>query len=118
MGWKIYYGDGTTYSSNQGGPDEAPARNVQVIVLSDKYHGWYTQAKSDYYVWDERGEGEMRWWGVDIFGLYDYMIEPGWKRVLYGRTLTSDRFQEIFKMAMQDEEFPKKTAFDPAERRP
>jgi len=117
VNWKIYYGDDSTFSDQDGSPWCAPARNVQVIVMSDKDHGWRTQAGDDYYVWDCR-DGETRWWGLkDRFGLYDYLIEPGYKRVLFGRTITSDRFSVIFKRASNDPDFPKKTAFANKERK-
>ncbi|MHC4752905.1 MAG: hypothetical protein ACYTFW_23920 [Planctomycetota bacterium] len=52
------------------------------------------------------------------FGMYDYLIEPGFKRVLFGRTVTSDQFNEIFKRASNDPDFPEKTAFANKERKP
>ena len=113
MKWKIYYGDGNTYDSQSGFVDKAPARDVQVIILEDKDVGWITQAKTDYYIWNKN-----RWWGVDHFGLYDYLIEPGYKRVLFGRTLSQDEFQAIFKRASDDMQFERKTAFANRERRP
>ena len=118
MNWKIYYGDGSTFSSQDGSPWIVPARDVQVIVMIDKDHGWRTQAGSDYYVWDGR-DGETRWWGLkDDFALYDYLIDPGYKRVLFGRTITSDQFSKIFKQATEDPDFPQKTAFANKERKP
>ena len=117
MKWKIYYGDRSTFSDQDGSPWVAPARDVQVIVISDPNHGWRTQAGFDYYVWDCRA-GETRWWGVDQFGFYDYLIEPGVKRVLFGRTTTSKGFSEIFKLASNDPDFPDKTAFANKERKP
>ena len=117
MNWKIYYGDGTTFSDQDGTPFIAPARDVQVIVMNDKNHAWRTQAGNDYYVWDDRGDG-ARWWGVDQFGMYDYLIDPGYKRVLFGRTVTSNQFDNIFRLASNDPDFPKKTAFANRERKP
>ena len=110
MKYRIYYSDGSTYSDQDGAPEDAPARDVQVIVMEDKYHGWFTQALHDYYVWDDRGQG-LRWWGVDLFGLYDYMIEPGYKRVLFGRTIERREFDEIMKLAHNDDYFPDKTSY-------
>jgi hypothetical protein len=117
MRWQIYYGDDSTFSYKDGSPYDAPARDVQVIVQSDPDHLWYTQTGGDYYGWDDRGDGS-RWWGVDIFGLFDYLIDPGYKRVLFGRTVTSERFSEIFQRAKADPEWGKKAAFARMERRP
>lgn len=117
MNWKIYYSDGSTFSDQDGTPWIAPARDVQVIVIDDRDHGWMTQAGDDYYVWDDRGDG-ARWWGVDNFGMYDYLIDPGYKRVLTGRRIPRDQFNEIFKRASNDPDFPTKTAFANQERQP
>jgi len=115
--WKIYYGDGSTFSSREGTPWRAPGVDVQVIVMNDDNHGWRTQAGDDYYVWDCRG-GETRWWGVDKFGLWEYLfIQTGYKRALAGKTTTSERFSEIFKRASEDPDFPKKTSYASKERK-
>jgi hypothetical protein len=115
--WRIYYGDDSTFSNLEGTIWEVPPRDVQVIIQTDRDHGWASQTGSDYYVWDNRGDGE-RWWGVDIFGLFDYLLEPGPRKVLFGRTVTSERFGEIFRRAKADPGFERKTAFRRQERRP
>ncbi len=117
MEWRIYYGDGSTFDDEDGPPELAPARDVQVIVVHDDDVLWATQTGSDYYVWDDRGSGS-RWWGVDKFGLYDYLIEPGYKIVLFGRTIANEEFAEIFKRAKEDPTWGKKATFKRKERRP
>lgn len=116
LDWKIYYSDGNIFSSTEGTPWVAPPRDVQVIVILDKDHGWRTQAQTDYYVWDNRGGG-YTWWGVDIFGLFDYLLDPGFRRVLFGRTIASDEFDKIYKRASNDVDFPKKTSSNCKERK-
>lgn len=32
-GWKLFYGDGRTFSSNDGTWDEAPDQNVQLVMV-------------------------------------------------------------------------------------
>lgn len=113
--WRIYYGDGTTFSSEDGGPELAPARNVQLIVQGDSEHGWYMQHGTPYYIW--RPEQD-RWVGVNEDGKFDYLIDPGWKRVLYGRTLTTPEFLALYQLADRDPGFPHKTAFRRGERNP
>lgn len=116
--WKIYYGDSSTFSSSDGTPQRAPGLDVQVIVIADKDHGWRTQAKDEYYVWDCRG-GETRWWGVDLFALWEYLFtQSGYKVALAGKRTSSKRFNEIFKLAMDDPDFPKKTSFASTEHQP
>jgi len=117
MKWKIYYGDGSIFSDQDGSPWSAPGFDVQVIVMASKDHGWMTQAGDDYYVWDCRG-GVTRWWGVDKFGLWEYLfVTPGFKCALAGKTTTSERFSEIFKMASNDPSFPPKTTYASKERK-
>ena len=116
MNWRVYYANGNTYSNQDGAPENAPARDVQVIVMKDGDHGWRTQTEHDYYVWDERSNW-LRWWGVDQFGLYDYLIEPGFKKVLFGRTISSQEYNEIIKRANEDKDFPRKTSYANKERK-
>jgi len=116
MFWKIYYSDETTISSKEASPFELDRRSdVQVIVQKSPEHNWITRSGSDYYVWDNR-DGEARWWGVDIFGLHHYLLQPGARCVLFGVTIGNDRFRKIFDRARS--EFGNKEAFMPNERHP
>ena len=101
MKWKIYYGDGSTYTSEYGTPQVAPSRDVQVIVQDHPRVGVELVSSADYYVWMVNDD-YARWWGVDIFGLFDYLVEAGWKRVLFGRTLLQEEYNEIVKEASED----------------
>jgi hypothetical protein len=106
--WKIYYADGTTYNSLDGGPDQAPAIGVQVIIQRDKNHGIKYVSGGDYYLWDDRGEG-AEWWAADEAGLILYIIEPGIKVIKLGTHITPSRFSEIIGAAKSDPDFPPKT---------
>jgi hypothetical protein len=100
---RIYYGDGSEY---EGGSGKPPARDVQIILQYDPERGPYFQSGADYYVW--RGD---HWRGVDIFGLFDYLLDSG--LVLFGRTLKNEEYAEIYQRAKGD-----KTSFLPGERKP
>lgn len=91
--WKIYYGDGSTY---EGKPENAPTKDVQVIIAQENGE-WYLAHKKDYYWWEND-----TWYEGDIFGLWDYMTRPGWKKVLFGRTLKTDRYDQILKRAIKE----------------
>ena len=97
--WCIYYGDNSTFSSVDGTVVNAPARNVQAIVQDHPQVGWEVTTGKDYYVWTHAG-----WWGVDLFGLWDYLVELGWKKVLFGRTLTTEEYNMFFQRALADAE--------------
>ena len=101
---KIYYSDGTVYEG-----DKPPARDVQVIVQEHPDVGWHTQSGYDYYIW--RGG---RYVGVDLFGLYDWLLDT--KGVLFGRTITRKDFDIVMKRAL-DDLGESKTGWFPDERR-
>lgn len=110
MDWKIFYEDGSTYSSDDGPPETAPALGVQVIVQEDLDTGRYNQSGSDYYVFRDG-----RWWGVDIFGLFDFLIHHA--PVTFGRTIANKDYLEIYYQAEADPAFPRRSAFRPGERK-
>lgn len=116
MEWKVYYGDGSTFSSRDGTPQRAPGLDVQMIVVSSHDHGWRS-VTGDYYVWDYRG-GKTRWWGVDLFGLWEYLFtQSGYKCVLAGKMTSNKQFDKISRDAMKDPDFQKKTTFANKERK-
>lgn len=87
----IFYGDGTTFS---GDMDKAETVNVQAIA-QDGPMGWHVASHTDFYVL--RDEGFV---GVDEAGYWDYMMHPGKKFVLFGRTIHTPVFQDIFQKAL------------------
>lgn len=100
MDYTIYYGNESTYTSDDGPPEQAPKRGVQVIIQG-------TEDGTDpellgamgYYWWDFEHD---LWLSGDVFGFYDYMIQPGEKVVLFGRTLTNKEYQSIRDRAIQE----------------
>lgn len=107
MRWKIYYGDGSTFSSDDGEPEEAPRLNVQIIIQDDPDKIWIAQQRADYYVW-EYG----RWWGKDLFGLWEHLfLYAGLSIALAGKTIGSVDYMNIWRAAKNDPMFGKKAAF-------
>lgn len=119
MRWKIYYGDGSIYSSDDGPPEDAPGTGLQVIVQLDKDHGRHIVKggnegrRDDYYWWDFPSE---TWWVGDYPGFLDYLMQPGVRKVIFGRSIPSDRFAEIYKTAVHDPDFPVKTGWRQREK--
>ena len=107
MNWKIFYSDGSTYSNDDGSPATAPPFDVQVIVQLDQTGGRYNQMGSDYYTWRDN-----RWWGVDIMGLFDYLAHYSPSVVKFGRTVDNETFQQMFRLAETDEDFPRRDGFN------
>lgn len=110
--WRIWYGDGTTFSSAEGSPYYAPRQNVQVIAGADPLVGRYMAAARDAYWWDISAQ---RWFGGDRWGEWDYMCQLGPRVVLYGRTVSDDAYNACIAAALADPDFPKKSAIGRAE---
>jgi hypothetical protein len=114
--WGVYYSDGSVLLSDDTTPWGITQRSdVQVIVQKSADHNWVTLSGYDYYVWDTRGK-ETKWWQADLFGLHHYLLQPGYKCVLFGTMIDRDTFREIFDRARA--EFGDKQIFAKDERRP
>ena len=102
--WRIYYDDGSTFDSNQGGPQDAPSLGFICAVGYDEggqryiMHGW------DHYCWDVETE---QWWGMDYVGLFDRLVHNKVFAYKMGRTVTKTLFRELMHKADQDKDFPK-----------
>jgi hypothetical protein len=94
MDFRIYYGDGSTY---EGDPFQAPGVDVQVVVVKwEGPRGWRKVQGKEVYLW----MGPLGWRGADVGGMWDYFAwyrEP--QKVLMGRTIHDDTFNEISKRA-------------------
>lgn len=86
MSYRVFYDDKETYDSRDGG--NPPARGVQVILQDHPQVGVEAVCECDFYVL-RRG----RWYGVDKFGLYDYLLDSG--IVLFGRTISRAEFHDV-----------------------
>lgn len=98
MKWRIYYGDGSTFSNKEGSPQQAPPWNIQDIIQEDPEKGLYHQ-HGDYYVYRKSG-----WFSVDFTGLIDFLAHEGGP-VKFGRTIDTKRFLEIRARADKDPDF-------------
>ena len=108
--WRIFYGDGSTFSNNDGAPGDAPAWDVQVIVQVDPITGRYNQTGDNYYVW--RG----RWVGVDQVGLIDYLAHEAPSVVRFGKTVGNEQHRRVLEVAEADPDFPSRSGWKPDEK--
>lgn len=108
MTWRIYYDDGSTFDSTMGTPVEAPGLGVQAIVQPDERVGRVLLTRFDWYYWRvDLGE----WWASDLFGLLDQLTSDRDGRVQAvkaGRNAVA--YDDILKRAMDDPDFPPKSA--------
>lgn len=112
--WRIYYDDGSTFSSEDGSPEDAPAFGAVVIVFPDEevgrviMHGW------DWYYWVPE---DGTWWGADIYGLLDRLLHRiDCRALLQGRNMLNTEYLALFKRASEDPDFPLKSAKRSGER--
>ena len=80
--WRVYYSDLSTSEE-----DKPPPRDVQAILQRNE-NGWHIRSGGDYYVL--RGN---EWVEVDIFGLFDYLMDTG--LVLFGRTVSNSQYSSV-----------------------
>jgi hypothetical protein len=108
--WKVYYGDGSMFSDEDGPLAEVPTLNVQAIVQRDTADlvnnvGRRILTQRDFYWWSDQ---ENEWFGGgDLFGLFDYLQRPGLKKVLFGRTVSYGDFAAAQQRALNDPDFPR-----------
>ncbi len=81
MRFRIYYGDGSTYS---GDPYLAPQTGVQVVAQENRTA---PMSGKDAYYW----KPESGWHGCDVLGMWDYLFSyRGPKAILFGREMQRD----------------------------
>jgi len=115
--WKIYYGDGSTFDSRQGRPEEAPSQNVCCIVYADKEHGRRIVHRWDWYYFKDGTDSPV--WGADIHGLLDQLMSDKSRAVhgvKIGRTYEDNIFRAIMQRAHEDTDFEPKSATTTLER--
>jgi hypothetical protein len=97
--WRIYYGDGSAFSSEEGRPEDAPRVNVMCIAWYNEDNRRRLAHAADYYFYEEG-----RWGACDSFGLFEYLIRSKFPVVLFGRLIGDSRFRDI--MAKADHDLP------------
>jgi hypothetical protein len=96
MNWRIYYGDGSTFSSDDGAWEDAPGWDVQVILFRDPIVGWAIRHQGDFFRLDDDGTVVC----MDMTGLLDWAVnELGMKA---GRMLSRDKFGAVYQRAKRD----------------
>lgn len=109
--WRVYYGDGGTFSNLDGAPEDAPALNVQAIVEYDPSVGRSISMRRDFYI-----RVNDAWMGVDWFGLLDQLMAQG--IIKAGRSLPTEQYEAIYQRAASDPGLPRKSALHWLEQRP
>lgn len=101
MEWKIYYADGSAFSSEDGSPQDAPGWGVQVIAVRDPAANGRCLLQGYAYYWmAEYGQ----FCGGDLAGLHDNFINLNASALKAGRSIESGLFKTIFDAAKTDPE--------------
>lgn len=112
INWIVYYEDGSSFTSEDGGPGDAPRSGVQVVaVRDDQRTGRLLWHSADWYCW-HMDEWVLR----SDAGLYDYLRQPGTEKiVLQARGTTYNNFIKIYNFALADDRLPLKSGRDQRE---
>lgn len=117
--WKIYYGTGETFSSDDGPPESAPCTGVVAVayynidnqraIWSEKAFYWYDEKPPLDHVSITKG-GLPQWFGGDEIGYYQYMFVPGKKIVKFGQSFHDAQWRLMLGKVLSD--LPKDRAID------
>jgi hypothetical protein len=101
MKWKLYYTDGSEFSSDDGAWKDAPSDGVQAICVGHPDYGRHVWHSKDYYV--EMPDGGI--FGTDDLGCFLRALGL----VKFGHMTNTDNFKARLEQATQDPTFPRRT---------
>jgi hypothetical protein len=89
MNWRIWYEDGTVFSSTDGPPEKSPAWGV--LGIWQRGRSLYNK---DFYIWREDYQS---WVEVDQIGLVDHLVTaaPQITAVKVGRTVPWKTYRHV-----------------------
>lgn len=102
MRWRIYYADGSTYSSEDGPGEEAPPYGMQVILQADEVTGTRRLRYGDFYTYHAEAD---EWMAHDLPGMIFQMTDRGY--IKHGAAIPVDQWRAIYAAACDDPDFPK-----------
>jgi hypothetical protein len=102
--WRIYYGDGSRFTSEDGSAFDAPRTNVQLIAQQDDSMGWELLSESDYYYFEPDTRG---WYVADLFTVWDVLVRAKQPLIAFGRMLNTEEFRQIVLRVLDELPTPK-----------
>jgi hypothetical protein len=114
MRWKVYYVDGTTFSNQDGEPQDAPGLGVLAVAQEDASVGVLVHHSNDFYCFGEQIGG---WYGMDYFGLAQYIEDGGCLVIKLGKVMGTHEYRALIKKIKKDPDLPDKSARYPWEDR-
>ena len=100
--WRIYYGDGSTFSDEDGSPFDAPRTGVQVIAYTNPSTGKIDRlSQADFYYYEPECT-DWGWWHCGPETMTLHLIRAKRPLILFGEMLPTRHFTEIEKKAIAD----------------
>ena len=101
VAWRVYYGDGSTFDSSMGEPDDAPAWGGVRVLQHGVDGGGAAVDGCDFYVYESG-----RWIGADLAGIFDKLANRiPFSGFIAGRWVHDLTYREVFKRSSQDDDF-------------
>ncbi len=107
LDWRIYYSDNSTFDSSMGAVSEAPGFGVLAVVQPEPGVGCETLHAFDFYIYINN-----QWIGIVGFdSLIDYLVHMvhDIQAVKHGRMTTREQYQKVMRLALHDDDFPRKS---------
>ena len=112
--WIVFYDDGSSFTSEEGEPWDAPRVGVEAIAIVDISCGVYAIGDLDFYCWHFEDNGY--WMNHNERGMLQYLAKPGKEKVvLQGYAINRAKWANIKVNAVRDPRLPKVTAKAPRE---
>lgn len=104
--WRVYYGDGSTYSNEDGSWDSAPGRRVVCVAMIDPTGVWgrFVRNKHEFYY---KADGRDEVLGSETLAAVQEHV-PGIRdtQIKAGGNVWTEEFINIMIAATQDTDFP------------
>jgi hypothetical protein len=96
--WRVYYSDGSVYTSQDGTPFDAPRQDVQVIA--QEKDGDYQLAHGRDYFYFEEDRGGFA--ACDLFSAFDHLVRARRQCLFFGRMLSDSDWRALFARVKED----------------
>lgn len=108
--WKIWYCDGSTFSSADGQPSDAPCKDVACINVEDGRCGRRRLRMMDWYRWDEDAG---RWFECEQFDVLLHLTRHGTVTAKRGAYMPEKEFEKLLIASHEDTFVPTVSPKDP-----
>lgn len=100
--WRIYYEDGSVYSSEDGAPFDAPRTGVQVIAYRNPLTGKIDRlSQADFYYYEPE-RCDWGWWHCGPVGMTLHLQRAKRPLILFGSMVPTALFDAVERRALTD----------------